>query len=109
MMGEKLLDSSMGFPGLCRDITRPTFQMLGIFSLFTEKFLVSVRYLSAMGPRWCKWIGAILSRPSSLLFFVSLIASFTVLHLNILPSVSSFLIVLSVNLFSFVVGCGLYC
>ena len=42
--------------------------------------MVSVRYLSALGPRWCKWIGAILSRLSALLFLVSLIASFIVFH-----------------------------
>ena len=45
--------------------------MFGIFALFPERFMVAVRYLSAMGPRWCKWIGAILSGPSALLFGVS--------------------------------------
>ena len=49
--GLKLLDSFVGLAGLCRGITRPTFQMFGIFALFTEKFMVSVRYLSPMGPR----------------------------------------------------------
>ena len=50
-MGEKsaiglnFLDSSMGFPGLCKGITRPTIQMFRIFALFTERFMVSVRYL----------------------------------------------------------------
>ena len=37
----KLLYSSMGFPGLCRVIARPTFQMLGFFALIPEKFMVS--------------------------------------------------------------------
>ena len=32
-IGLKLLDSSIGFPGLCRGITRPTFQMFGILAL----------------------------------------------------------------------------
>ena len=41
--------------------------MLGIFVLFTERFLMSVRYLTAMGPRWCQWIGAIPSGSSVLL------------------------------------------
>ena len=46
-----------------------------------------------------------------LFFLLSLIASFTVLHLNILHSVSSFLIILSVFLFcfSFFLGSGVYC
>ena len=35
-------------------------------------------YLSAMGPRWSKWIGAIPSGPSALIFLLSPIASFTV-------------------------------
>ena len=39
-IGLKLLDSSMGFPGLCRGITRPNFQMFGTFALFTEMFMV---------------------------------------------------------------------
>ena len=34
-----------------------------------------------MGPKWCKWIGAILSGLSASLFFLSLISFFTVLHL----------------------------
>ena len=92
------------FSGLCRGITRSTFQMFGIFAVFTESFLVSVRYLSAIGPRCCNWFGAILSGPSALLLFVYLIASVTVLHWNILPSVSSFLIVLSVFLFFIFLG-----
>ena len=111
-IGLKLLDSSMGFPGLCRGITRPTFQMFGIFALFTERFMVSVRNLSAVVPRWCKWIGAILSGPSALILFVSLIAYFTALHLNILPSISSSLFSLFLEYFfcfSFFLGCGLYC
>ena len=78
-IGLKLLVSCMFFLGSCRGLTRSTFQIFGIFALFTERFLVSVRYPSAMGPRWCKWFGAIRSGPSALLFFVSLIASFTVL------------------------------
>ena len=57
-----------------------------------------------MGPRWCKLIGAILSGPSALLFLVSHAASF-VFHLNILPSIPSFYIVISVFLlFSFFLG-----
>ena len=109
-IGLNLLDSSMSFHGLCSGISRPTCQMLGISAL-TERFMASVRYLSAMGPRWCRRIDAILSMPSAILFLVSLIASFTVLHLNILPSISSFLIVLSVFIFcfSFFLGCGVYC
>ena len=55
-----------------------------------------------MGPRWCIGIGPILSWPSASLLFVSPIASFTVLHLNILPSISSFLIVLCVFLLFFI-------
>ena len=101
-IGLKLLDSSIDFPGLCRGITRPTLQMLGIFALFTERFMVSVRYLSAVGHRWSKWIGAILSGPSALLFFVSLIVSFTVLQLNIMPSISSFHIVISISFLFFI-------
>ena len=53
------------------------------------------------GHRWCKWNGAILFGPGALLFVVFLIASFTVLHLNILPFLSSFLNVLSVFIFCF--------
>ena len=62
-----LLDSSMASPGLSRCITRPTFQMLGIFALFTGRFMVSVRYLGAIGAKWCRRIGAILSEPSAVL------------------------------------------
>ena len=72
-IGPKLLDPSMGFPGLCRGRTRPTFQMFRIFALFTERFMVSVRQLSAMGPRLCEWIGSIPSMPIALLFSVSLL------------------------------------
>ena len=110
-IGLKLLDSSMVLPGWCRGITRPTFQMFRIFALFRERFMVSVRYISAMGSGWCEGIGAVLSGLSVLLFFVSLIASFTVLHLNILPSISSFFIVLRVLLFCFLffLGCGVSC
>ena len=50
-IGLKLIESLMGFPGLCRGTTRPTFQMFGIFALFTERFMLSVRYLSTMEPR----------------------------------------------------------
>ena len=39
--------------------------------------MMSVRYLNAIGPGWCKLIGAILSVPSALLFFVSFIAFVT--------------------------------
>ena len=72
---------------------------------------MSVRYLSAMGPRCCEWIVAILAGSGALLFFVSLIASFTVLHLNILRSFSSFLIFLRLLLFclSFFSWCGVCC
>ena len=38
-MGLKLLISAMVFPGLFKGITLPTFQMFGIFPLFTEKFM----------------------------------------------------------------------
>ena len=42
----KLFDSSIGSPPpLCRGVNRPTFQMFGIFALFTERFMLSVRYL----------------------------------------------------------------
>ena len=80
------------FSGLCRGITRSTFQIFGIFALFTESFLVSVRYLNAIGPRCCNWFGAVLSGPSALLFFVSLIASFTVLHWHRFPVFVLFLV-----------------
>ena len=110
-IGLSFICSSLGFPGLRRGITRPRFQNFGIFALFTEKFMASVRYFKAMGPRWFEWIGAILSGPSALLFFVSCIASFTVLHFNILSTISSFFIVLNVFLFcfSFFLQCGVYC
>ena len=109
-IGLKFLDSSMGFPGLCRGITRSTFQMFRIFALFTKSFMVSVRYLSCMGPRCVSGL-ALFYLGLAPYFSFSLIASINVLHLNILPSISSFLIVLRVYLFcsSFFLGCGVYC
>ena len=38
----KLLDSSMGFPGLCRGITRPNFQLLGCLHCLKDGL-------------WCQW------------------------------------------------------
>ena len=67
----------MGFPGLCRCINRSTFQIFGIFRLFTARFMVSVRYLSVIGPGddgWLKWIGAI--RCAQGLTFLCLFYSF---------------------------------
>ena len=95
------LDSSFGFPCLCTGITRPTFQNIGTIALFTERFMVSVWYLSAMVPGLCRCFGAILSGPSALFFFLSFIASFTVFHLNFLPSISTSFIAFTVFLFCF--------
>ena len=57
----------MDFLGLCSGTDRPTFQKIGEFAPLREKFLLPVRNLSAMGPRWFRSIGAILSAPSALL------------------------------------------
>ena len=90
-IGLKLLDSSMGFPGTCRGITRPIslwFRFLHCLheGLWCEWDISEPRVQMV----WVDW-GYILSGPTviPLYFFVSLIASFTVLLLNILPSTSS--------------------
>ena len=62
-----------------------------IVAVFTERFMMSVKYLSAIGLILCKWIGATLLGPTVLVSFLSLIASFTVLQLNDLSLISSFL------------------
>ena len=49
----KALGSYTRIAGLFRRITRPTFQVFGIFALFTERFTLSVMYLSATGHRLC--------------------------------------------------------
>ena len=55
--------------------------------------MVSVRYLSNM---WVLYVVSglavfCLAEPCAILFFVSLVFPFTVLHLNVMPSISSFL------------------
>ena len=100
----------MSFIGLCKGLTRSIFQMFGIFELFRELFMASVRYLSGMGHIFLNGLALIYLGPAPHLS-LSLIAFFSVLHLTILPTTSSFPIVQSVFLpwFSFFLGCGVYC
>ena len=78
-IGLELFDSSMGFSGLCRGITRRTFQMFGILALFTKKFMVLERYLSAMGLDVVSGLALFYLGPW-LYFSLCLISSFTVLR-----------------------------
>ena len=75
--------------------------MFGVFALFTDRFMVSVRYLGAMGLDGVIGLALFYLGPAPY-FFVSLMAVFSVLlHLNVLASVSSAFIVLNVFLFCF--------
>ena len=62
-----------------------------------------------MGPKWCKWIGAMLSGLCASLFFLSLISLFTVLHLYNLLCFQFFLLVLEYFFCFFFWVCGVYC
>ena len=93
-MGLKLLISTMVFPGLFKGITLPTFKIIGIFALFTEKFMCEWDISVLWGPSGVNGWALFYLGSAPYFSFLSLIALFTVLHLNNLLCFQFFLLLL---------------
>ena len=107
-MGLKLLISTMVFSGLFKCITLPTFQMFGIFALFTEKFMcewdISVLWgLNGVSGLALFYLGSAPHFSFCLLYLFSLCYTYTIC------SVSSFFIAIRVFYLFFFWLCGVYC